>query len=402
MRLLHLIQPLAPRASWLGADSRDHTHAANQVSGEASLHALRAILADRSMPAEHFVLCLGPTPAREHVRSAQLAGVLHASPPLGRAANAGVMLRRTLRRIGRLDAIVGWGWAAQGLFAKAPHDLRPRCCVLDPRTGRLSRAFGGALAAGAIDLPAPELTPLAGGAGGGGAGDTIAAHRDAARRRLAIGPHETVAMMLGDAAIPPDAVALTLAAQSHAVTGRMLTLVLPACAARLDRALRHVHEMAYLHRVIVHDGPLVGVLAAGDVGVLAPADASQANFSGAIWARLWRAATAAPPIAPPIAPLVAPEGLLPASIPFQPARSTRATDVASGIFAALTTAAPPPPVAGPVPIPPGAALLRALQHVLAMPAAMANAQTPPNPATAPTPTSAPTSASPAGTTDSVA
>jgi hypothetical protein len=350
MRLLHLLQPLAPRPSWLGADPADRANPANHVSGEASLHALRAIIADGSMPAEHLVLCLGPSPARRFARAAGLAGIILASPPLGRAANAGPILRRALRRVGEIDALVGWGFATAPLLAKAPHHLRPRACILDPRTGTLTRAFGPSQQP-SIDLPAPSThAPSA---------RAPAPTREHARSALAIAPHETVVVMLGDAASPPDAVALTLAAQSHAVAGRMLTLVLPACAARLDRALRHVHEMAYVHRVIVHDGPLAEVLPAGDVGVLAPADETPCPFACAMWYNLWR--SAAP------APLVAPMGLLPAWATFHAARSARATDLAGGIFAALSApAAPSVPSSAPASLPPGESLHRALQHLLAL------------------------------------
>jgi hypothetical protein len=346
MRILHLLQPLPPRASWLAADPRDLAHSASHVSGEGSLHALRAVLADNSLPAEHIILSLGPSQARDFTRSAGLADVLHASPPLARAANAGPLLRRLLRRTGDLDALVAWGPAAALPIAKTAPEHRARALTIDPRTGVLSRTFD---ASQSITLPAHLPAPHA-----------RSSARELARNALNLANHELAVVALGDAAMPPDAVALNLAAQSHSVTGRMLTLVVPACSANLDRALRHIHEMAYIYRVILHDGPLAPILPACDAAVVAPAPTpEQPTFAAALWAQLWH-------IRAP-GPLIAPADLLPAHIPHHPARSARPTDLAGALLTALTSPLPAPAPLAADPIAPATALHRAIQHLLALP-----------------------------------
>lgn len=350
MRLLHLVQPLAPRDSWLLPESRHLALAASQVSGEASLHALRAVVADQGLPAEHIILSLGPSRAREVVRSAGIEGTLHAVPPFARASYAGPLLRRTLRRAGELDAILAWGPAAAQPTAKiAPH-YRARTLTLDTRTGTLSRTFGTSQG---ISLP-PQLS----------ATPARAFARDVARRSLQLGNDELAVVALGDAAMPPDAVSLTLAAQSHAVTGRMMTLIIPACSAQLERALRHVHEYAFLYRVIVHDGPLAPVLAACDAAVFAPATTPHPpEFPAAIWAQLWHVHAKGP--------IVAPADLLPSRIAHTAARSARPTDLAGALLAALTAPAPTPTAHATEPFTPGVALQRAIQHLLSLPVAHA-------------------------------
>lgn len=360
MRILHLLQPLPPRDSWLSQDSRYLAHPESHVSGEASLHLLRATLADTTLPAEHIVLAMGPSLSRDFTRAAGLAGVFHASPPLARAANAGPLLRRLLRRAGDLDAILAWGPAAAQPLGKIAPAARTRALTLDPRTGVLRRTFDSNQS---LTLPALAL-----------AAPTRPLTRDLARQTLQLANHEIAIVALGDASMPPDAVTLNLAAQSHAVTGRMLTLVIPACSANLDRALRHVHEMAFLYRVIVHEGPLAPILPGCDAGVLAPEPITgpitgptpgHPTFAANLWAQLWHARARGP--------LIAPAELLAAHVPHTPARSARPTDLAGALLAALTSSAPPSPPPTTDPITPGVALQRAIQRLLALPVSSAPA-----------------------------
>jgi|GEM_PF-2072708 len=303
------------------------------------------MIADKSIECDHVVVVLGGTATRDFTHHAGLRNVVSLAPVLGRAGLAGHSTRRLLRSVGNIDAIVGWGHATRALMQRLPSESRAKAFCIDAQTGRLQRAD---TIGPWVDLPVPALRPRA---------INASLTRESLRSQLSIAPTDRVVIALGDSACPPEANELQLAANTHAVCDRPMTLIVPACAQSLPRALRHVDERGYAVRMIVWDRPLARVLAAADLGVLAPANPQLSPFACGVWAALWSHLHGPGTLIAPVGNAAS----LP--MPIHVAPSSRSTDLARGIFAAIQQLPCTPANLVPSDIPPTAALVRAIEHL---------------------------------------
>lgn len=315
MRYLHLIQPLKPPRQWWdwGSDTPG-------VSGANALAVCRSLIA--ANPADtHDLVVFGGKEAGREAAAAGLRDFQLLTPPLGRAAAAGGMLRGTGSALTSADTVLGWGSATRPLRAlvAAQHAA---WMELDTASGELLRIdTAGRVRERIARLPwscdLESATP---------------AHESVHRQLGATG--RFILTLLHDDACPGDAALLPAVVGVVHAAAIPIHGVIPGGAYSLERAQRQVVDGGYVPGLTTWPEPLGAVLLGSDACVLGPWPGAQvqgATFAAGLL--LVRAAGAGAAVIIP-EPWFSALGL-PPSLAALRARSAVATDVAAPLVAML-------------------------------------------------------------------